>query len=435
MARSTVPGPRGRWLVGDVTAYQRDRIGWLTRSRAEYGDLVRLSPQVVVVHDAELGHEVLVATNDSYTVDNGFRASKRHLAAQDARIGGWMSVRRDVWKAIADRITETHMHRFVGMLTEDLATRSNGPVDVVEASRAMLGRAIVDFCLGGDETERQGLTTLCAAADDLFLAAVRSLVGGEGRVGWWPRPAARAAVAANERLLALLGGIVRRRHAGSGPPQPRDLLDGLLVGARSEVDLDRVVSVLRTIMFASHGVPGAAMSWIALLLAEHPDVAERVAAEARQAPLTATTPLPYTSAVIQEAVRLYPPQWMITRTARRPVELAGHRLAAGTEVLICPYLIHRDPRWWSDPERFDPERWLGRERPHARHAYLPFGAGPRICPGSRLATVQLAAVTAVLARDYRLDLPPLASVTPVADGLLLPAALTGGWHPVATAPA
>lgn len=86
------------------------------------------------------------------------------------------------------------------------------------------------------------------------------------------------------------------------------------------------------------------------------------------------------------------------------------------------------PRWWSDPDRFDPDRWLGRDQPHGRHAYLPFGAGPRVCPGSLLATVQLTVLTTLLARDYDLDLPPLASVRPSTDGLMLPAGLTGTWR-------
>nr|WP_082159446.1 cytochrome P450 [Micromonospora sp. HK10] len=91
-----------------------------------------------------------------------------------------------------------------------------------------------------------------------------------------------------------------------------------------------------------------------------------------------------------------------------------------SRILLCPYLLHRDPRFWPEPERFDPDRWLGAEQPHARHAYLPFGAGPRFCPGYLLATVQLTIATRVLARDYRLELPPLSAVEASTNGLLMP---------------
>ncbi|HET8684502.1 MAG TPA: cytochrome P450 [Micromonosporaceae bacterium] len=264
---------------------------------------------------------------------------------------------------------------------------------------------------------------------------MRALVGGEGRVRWARRPAAQAAVAANERLLGLLGELVACRraehqHAGRLQDEPRDLLDALLDQPDAAEPAGHTVSVLRTIMFASHGVPGTAVAWIALLLAEHPSVASSVAKEATGLPLGRTgivDALPFTAAVVHEALRLYPPQWLLTRTASAPTEVGGYRVPAGCEVLVCPYLIHRDPRWWDRPERFEPSRWLGREQPHARHAYLPFGAGPRVCPGSQLAMTHLTVLTALLAQDYDLRLPRLAEVPVGSEGLLAPEALPGGW--------
>jgi cytochrome P450 len=433
VASQSIPGPRGKWFVGDVVAYQRDRLAWLTASRDRYGDVVRLAPDIVVVHDAELAHEVLAATNETYTVDSMLRAGRRERELNEAHLRAWMPVRRDVWLAIADRITQLHIERAISDVDAGLRRHSGRRIDIVSACRAMLGAAIVDFCLGG-HAQPALLTTICEAADDLFLAALRALVNGEGRVAWSRRPAARAAVAANGRLLELLEGLVRQRCAQGVPDQPRDLLDGLVTGHSSDVEIDHAVHVLRTIMFASHGVPGAALAWIALLLAEHPDVAANVAGETDGVALahaaTDSASLPYTKATIKEALRLYPPQWLITRTTTQPVELGGFPVATGTEVLICPYLMHRRPLWWEEPERFSPDRWLSDERPHARHAYLPFGAGPRVCPGSLLAMVQLTVATVLLARGYRLELPPLAAVRPGTDGLMVPIDLAGSWHAV-----
>ncbi len=419
------------WFVGDVVAYQRDRLAWLSASREKYGDLVRLAPDIVVVHDAELAHEVLVLTNDLYTVNNMLGSGRRQRALNEEHLKVWMPVRRDVWRAIADRITQLHVVRAIRDLEAGLRQHAARPVDIVAACRSMLGVAIVDFCLGG----RAGpapLTTVCEAADDLFLSALRALVNGEGRVAWSRRPAARAAIAANRRLLELLEQLVRQRWADGAPDQPRDLLDGLIDGPMTDEDVHHTVHVLRTIMFASHGVPGAAFSWIALLLAEHREVADRVAAETADADLATAAidpgSVPYTVATIKEALRLYPPQWLLTRSTAQAVNIRGYKVPAGTEVLICPYLMHRNPRWWDEPERFDPERWLGAERPHARHAYVPFGAGPRVCPGSLLATVQLTVATALLARGYRLELPRLAGIRPGTDGLMLPTGVTGSWH-------
>jgi cytochrome P450 len=429
MAGTTAPGPRGKPFVGDVLAYQADRIGWLAANRERYGDVVRLAPKIVVVHDVELAHEVLATTDDRYTVDAALRSDAREQQALDAYLVNWMRVRRGVWKSVADRLTQVHLDRFAAHLADELARHADQPLDVLTTVRRLLGRAIVDFGVGA-EPDRATLDTLYAAADELFQTAFQALVGGEGRVRWARRPMARAAVTANERLLALLADLVARRRSATPHTPPRDLLDALLAQPEAAEPTRLVVSVLRTIMFASHGVPGTAVAWIALLLAEHPSVAASVAdetAELTPGRAGAADALPYTTAVVREALRLYPPQWLLTRTARTPHEIAGHRVPVGCEVLICPYLVHRDPRWWDRPEQFDPSRWLGRTQPHARHAYLPFGAGPRVCPGAHLAMAHLTMLTALLAGDYDLRLPRLADVPMSSEGLLAPVALPGGW--------
>jgi cytochrome P450 len=423
---SAVPGPRGRWFVGDVINYQRDRIGWLRENRDRYGDVVRLTPQTIVVHDVHVAHRILATTNDAYDIDAGFRGDVRERAALAANVEDWMRVRREVWHSVGDRVTRLHMRRFMTGVSDELRSRAGRPIDVLGTMRGILGRAIVDFCVGGGTPERTR-TELYESADALFQTALRALVGGEGRVPWLPRPAARAAVIANERLLGDLAAIVESRARTAVPGAPRDLLDALIAD-RPDSDGQRVVSILRTIMFASHGVPGTAMTWIALLIAAHRPAADRIAEEAAFLPPdgpASTDTLPFTTAVVREAMRLYPPQWLLTRTTTRPTEILGHPIPAGCEVLICPYLIHRDPRWWDDPESFVPERWLASDQPHTRHAYLPFGSGTRFCPGSHLAMVQLVAMTAAISRDHTLDLPPVEGVRRSCDGLLSPTALLG----------
>ncbi|MGC4892846.1 cytochrome P450 [Micromonospora sp. DT31] len=405
-----IPGPPGQWLIGDVTAYQRDRLGWLARNRDRYGDVVRLSSGVVAVHDPELVHQVLAQTNGAYAVDSGLRAGRRERLAREAQVAEWMAVRRDIWHNVADQITHLHAERFTARMAHDLAGLAGSSFDLTETCRRLLGRALTDFCAGADG-DPDRLDALAEAADNLFGSALQALLSHEGRVGWWPRPHAREAVRANHRLLDLLGELVRRRLPLARPEKPRDLVDGLTAGITSEADVNRAVSVLRSVMFASHGVPGAAQAWIALRLAERPELAAAVAADAEGR---------YLAAVIKEALRLHPPQWLITRTTAQPVVIGGHDIDRGVEVLLCPYLLHRDPRFWSEPERFDPDRWLGAGQPHARHAYLPFGAGPRFCPGSLLATTQLTIATKMVARDYRLELPPLPAVQATTNGLLMP---------------
>lgn len=149
----------------------------------------------------------------------------------------------------------------------------------------------------------------------------------------------------------------------------------------------------------------------------------------QRALLASASPTPSrSSAVVKETLRLHPPQWLLARTAMQATQLGGFDVAPETTVLTCPYLLHRDERWWERLEEFAPERWLSTTRPHAPRAYLPFGAGPRFCPGSLLGSVQLVTLAALVARDYRLELPRLADVETAADSLLTPARLTGTWR-------
>jgi len=114
--------------------------------------------------------------------------------------------------------------------------------------------------------------------------------------------------------------------------------------------------------------------------------------------------LPYTRQIVAEAMRLYPPAWVIGRQAKEAVEMAGTTLPQGAVVLVCPWVIHRDPRWWPNPEQFDPDRWAegtASERP--RWSYFPFGGGSRSCIGEAFAWMEAILVTATIAREWRVE--------------------------------
>ncbi|HEY0937838.1 MAG TPA: cytochrome P450, partial [Trebonia sp.] len=117
------------------------------------------------------------------------------------------------------------------------------------------------------------------------------------------------------------------------------------------------------------------------------------------------TRLPYTTMVIQEAMRLYPPVWGLPRKALAADEIDGYRIPAGADVMVCPYTLHRNPQFWPDPDRFDPERFApGGPPPGHRYAYIPFGAGPRVCVGSHLGMMEAVLVAAMVARRFRFEL-------------------------------
>ncbi|GAA5706854.1 cytochrome P450 [Streptomyces avermitilis] len=424
------PGPRGKWLVGNMAPYLADRIGWLRATQKEYGDIVRLGPDTLVVHDPELAHEILARTNDTYLLETSQLAGRRQRAAAQARLDTWMAVRQGMWHGFAGRLAEVHLARLMAQVGLLLDLHAGDDKDLVERCRATTGRLIVDFCIGGDPRHAALCDEAVTRADLLFTSAQNALVQKETRRRFHRRPLASAASTANAELLGFLHDSVAERRSRGYSGSPRDLLDSLLHASGPDDTNDLIVSVLRMAMFASHGVPGAALSWIVLRLASEPGALQAVRKEAETCPADGALSierLPLTTAFVKETLRLHPPQWLLTRTAIRRTTVGAYQVRAGQEIFVSPYVMHRDGRFWPRPERFELERWTGDRIPYPRHTYLPFGAGPRICPGSRLALAHLVILTMRLAADHVPQAPSIEDVNVTCDGLLLPANVRGGW--------
>jgi len=174
-------------------------------------------------------------------------------------------------------------------------------------------------------------------------------------------------------------------------------------------DDDALRSQVATLILAGYETTAAALAWVWVLLDRHPKTALKVRRElqvelgGRVPTLTDVGRLAYTRAVVLEALRLFPPVWVLPRTAIHADTVSGFPIPQGTEVLISPYLIHRRPDLWSDPEAFWPERFLAdRLQPRTPCAFLPFGAGPRSCIGSQTAVIEVVFAVAALAQRFRL---------------------------------
>ncbi len=209
---------------------------------------------------------------------------------------------------------------------------------------------------------------------------------------------------------ALIERIIREHpdvHDGAG-----DLIDVLRRAGDAEPDLlhnrewrYQMVALL----IAGHETTAVALTWTWYLLAQHPSVAERLIGEV-DAVLEGRPPtrddvsrLIWCDAVFKEALRLYPPVPIIPRMAYEEFILGDYRVAPDTVILICPWVTHRDQRFFSEPERFRPERWIDGPEPQ-RYTYLPFSGGPRTCIGQGFATTESILAIARISQDYRLDL-------------------------------
>jgi cytochrome P450 len=211
-----------------------------------------------------------------------------------------------------------------------------------------------------------------------------------------PTGANRRFAAAKRELDGLVSAIVEKRRAVSHSRHTfldeleRALSEGAGAMASEQDIRDEVVT-----MFAvGHLTTGAAMVWSLWETLRRPELADQIRLEAAALDaggFEAARQMKQTLRILQEAWRLYPPVWLMTRSTREALDLGGDLVPAGSIVMISPYAIHRDPRWWSNPEKFDPDRFAeGGEfdRQPLRGAFLPFGAGPRGCPGRDLSTVE-----------------------------------------------
>jgi cytochrome P450 len=233
----------------------------------------------------------------------------------------------------------------------------------------------------------------------------------------------RAFNAAVKVIDAAVWSSIARRRSGGPPTERADMLS-LLVGAQdpetgagmSDAQLrDEVV----TMLLAGHETTAGALMWTIWLLAKHPDVRAAVEREI-DASIGDATPhaeqalaLPLLGRVLKESLRLYPIVWNVARHVEEDDVVLGCRVRAGTVLCLTPYISHRNPRFWEDPERFDPDRFLpAAESARPKGAYIPFLAGPRACIGAGFSTMEMLLVLAVVLRRFRLDIAEGCSTVP-----------------------
>ncbi|WP_188316833.1 cytochrome P450 [Solihabitans fulvus] len=337
-----------------------------------------------------------------------------------------MHVRRTGWHGMNRQATLAHGRRMLASLDATMLGTDAAEVSVVDLLNGYAGELAIDFCLG------QGNADVAAAV--VRRAAVADRLTGSSLQfpAWLPLPRVRAMVRATAHLNATLTTHVRRRRADP-VDQPQDLLDLLLANTTNPLTEDQVVTLVKANLFASYSTPGLALAWIVHEFAARPAAFDRVLAEA-DALHTATgsvlddTRLPYTAAFVKEVLRLYPPVWLMQRYAARPTVLGEWDIRRAQYVTFSPYLLHRDPRWWTAPEEFKPERWHHDDAPAHRFAYVPFGAGPRVCLGIQLALYQLVVAAARLAVGYRIEVTS-DNVAPTPQPALTPVGLAARFTP------
>lgn len=414
----------------------RDPLATFAGVQREYGDAVRIAftakHAFFLLNRPEYAEHVLVAHQDNYVKAFTYRPLKAFLGDGLLTSKGhtWRRHRRLVQPVFSHRHVQSFAPAIVAAARERARHWAPGTsIDFAAEMRTLtmdvIGRVLFGIDLGREaESVGRAVSRLQnAAINASIVVALLPSVGSREQA----RSVTTRVVPGLGHALMTLESLVSRiidARIAAPHPQPSDLLDLLLASGEGERPLSReeVQDEVMTLVLAGHETTANALTWALTLLSGYPAARDRLAAEVaevvgdRDPDAADVDSLVWTQAVVSEAMRLYPPAWTIERDAVAADSVAGVEVSAGDTVIISPYLLHRHPEFWPNPEGFDPRRFLADEAPsRPRYAFLPFGGGRRICVGAGLAQLEATLALATLTQSARLDLVPGAPVRARAD--------------------
>ncbi|HEY8989204.1 MAG TPA: cytochrome P450 [Candidatus Limnocylindrales bacterium] len=416
--RYTGTGPAGALLAGTMREYGADPIAAMLRWRDVHGDLVPIRFGPFRAHmaygPAEI-EEVLVDRAADYRKSFGTRMLIPLLG------NGLLTAEGDEWLRHR-RLASPAFHRervagygrTMARYAEDHVEtlREGRTVDLQEEMTTLTLRIVSRTLFDADVTARiEEVARLGSEVQDFYygrFASLRFLIPT-----WLPTPGNRRLARAIRRLDEVVYDIIRERRPG----EDRGDLLSLLSLARDETGAGMSERQIRdevmTLLMAGHETTALALTWAFTLLDRNPEARGRLEAElaavlgGRPAAPEEVAALPFTQAVVNETLRLYPPAYITGREAVRATVIGGVPIPRRHILLISIYATHRDPRFFPEPDAFRPERWLdGLEKRLPRGAFMPFGMGSRKCIGSSFAMMEATLLLATIARRWRFDLAP-----------------------------
>ncbi len=418
-----------------------DPVGVLQALRDRHGPLVLLEigpMTALVVAEPEAIREVLVERQHDLVKGAAVRSTKVLLGEGLLTSEGELHARRR--RLVSPAFHRPRLVRYATTMAEVAADEAAGWADgeVIEGHAAMarLALRIVGRTLFGLDLSTEASEVGDALQRVLAMANRQLPIAQAIGQGLTPDEEAEATelVARLDRVLADV--IDERRQRGGEDDlvsillRERDVADGGDGGGLTDGEVrDEAMELL----LAGHETTANALSWALHLLAAHPEVQAAVAQEVAAIPagrpvgVDDLPELAHTRAVLDETLRLFPPAWITTREVATPTRIAGVDLPAGAQVLVSPLLVHHDPRWWEQPESFQPARWLTPDPDRPKWAFVPFGGGARSCVGEHFARMEATIALAEIVRRWRLE-PAGAAPSPQALVTMRPSAVPLRLH-------
>jgi len=415
-----VPGPSPWDMARAFRSVRADPISFLSEVSQRYGDVVAFpvpGPPALLVNDpADVRHVLQTSARNwgKQTVQYAALARVTGPGLLASSEPSWIEHRRlaapafhhQRLEAVADQVRAA-ADAVITARFSATSFSSGGSVDVAALTHRIgldaVGRALFSTDLSG---HAQRLLEATSEAATLIVRHGRSVLPG---AAWAPTPTNLRLRSTRIRLDTISADLIRQRRRWVGSSAAgshgNDLLGLLLDSGLSDAEIR---NELVTMVIAGHETVAAGLAWTLMLLAEDQSAQDRVRAEVAGHPgpvslLGHRDTMPWTRAVVDESLRLFPPAWALSRRSYRSDVIGGREVPAGTLVIVSPWLVHRRSDSWPDPLAFRPDRFLGARRPLP--GYLPFGQGPRLCIGREFALGQMIVVLSRLLGAFRVDVP------------------------------
>lgn len=424
--RRAPPGPPGHLLLGNLREFAADTLGFATRLAREHGDVARfrlVNREAWLLSAPEAVERVLVSNPRNYAKHAFFWRKVEAIFGKGLLTNegeDWRRQRRLVQPAFHhDRIAEYARIMVDATLDRLAGWRDGEPLDVRGEMTSITFRVVARTLF---DAEVEGETAEIAEAFDTGIEEIARRIRQPLLLpDWVPTAGNRRYRSAVGRMDRLVYRIIDEHRDGR---DRGDLLSALMRVADEDgrsMSGRQLRDETITMLLAGHETTALALTWTWYLLSGHPEVVERLEREVDALggpPTVADLPrLAYTERVVRESLRIYPPAYSFGREALADDEILGWPVPARTTLFVFPWVLHRDPRFYPHPLRFDPDRWTDDfERTLPRLAYLPFGAGPRMCIGREFARMELVLIVAAIAQRFRLEWcaehpVPMASIT------------------------
>jgi cytochrome P450 len=428
------PGPpRISWLGGHLGGFRTGRLDFFVQMARNWGDMVKVRfghRRVYLVSHPDLIEEILVTKNSNFIKHFALRLNPRVLGKGLLTSEGdfWLRQRRLVQPAFTRSRIAAYAPAMVAAAERLIAgwqpgERRDIQVEMMRLTLEIAAKTLFDADVGG---EAQAVVEAMQVLQDNFLRRFNSLIPPPL---WLPTPTNFRLRRAIRSLNDILFGFIRQRRAQN--VDKGDLLS-ILLHARDEDDGSRMTDLqvrdeAMTLFLAGHETTALTLAWTWYLLARHPRAEETLVEEWHtllngRAPTVDDWPkMRFTEKVILEAMRLYPPAYVVGREALADCTIGGYHVPRQTTLLMPQWAVQRDPRFYAEPDEFRPERWTDEfHKKLPKFAYFPFGGGPRLCIGNTFAMMEMALVLATIGQRYRFALQPGIEVTPYPTFTLRP---------------